>query len=174
SAGAASQAESVPQPLEDIRPGIARRISRRLVLLLTFAAAGLLIFCYTDMGHNIKYLSPAELRDLINQSTPGELRVNILVEHYRSLWHESPDTYQSFDVEVRKDGKTARYVANVGGATVALLAQKGIACRTYVAGRDFEILGTPGRMLPVLAAFVLAISVIFLLKRRHPAVSATR
>ena len=97
------------------------------------------------------------------------MRVSILVEHYRSLWHESPDTYSSFWVEVRKDGKTTKYSAPADGVTMALLAQKGIACRTYVAGRDFEILGTPGRMLPVLAAFVLAISVIFLLKRRRPA-----
>ena len=37
-----------------------------------------------------------------------------------------------------------------------------------------KILGTPGRMLPVLAAFVLAISVIFLLKRRHPAGSTVK
>ena len=53
SAGAASQAEPVPQPVEDIRPGIARRISRRLVLFLTVAAAGLLVFCYTDTNHNV-------------------------------------------------------------------------------------------------------------------------
>lgn len=169
SAGAANQAEPVPQPVEDIRPGIARRISRRLVLFLTVAAAGLLVFCYTDTNHNVGHPSPAELRDIINQNTPAELRVSILVEHYRSLWHESPDTYSSFWVEVRKDGKTTKYSAPADGVTMALLAQKGIACRTYVAGRDFEILGTPGRMLPVLAAFVLAISVIFLLKRRRPA-----
>ncbi|HKW30883.1 MAG TPA: hypothetical protein VJT54_16235, partial [Verrucomicrobiae bacterium] len=120
-------------------------------------------------GHNIGHLSPAELRDLINQSTPGELRVSILVEHYRSLWHESPDTYQSFEVEARKGGKLARYSASVDEATLALLAQKGIACPTYVAGRDFEILGTPGRLLPLLAAFVLATGAIFLFKRRRAA-----
>ena len=68
----------------------------------------------------------------------------------------------------------AKYTADVDEATLALIAQKGISCRTYVAGRDYEILGTPGRMLPVLAAFVLAISVIFLLKRRHPARSTVK
>jgi RNA polymerase sigma factor (sigma-70 family) len=168
------QSEPVPQLVKDIPPGTARKLSRRLVLLLTVAAAGLLVFCYTDMGHNVGVLSPAGLRDLINQSTPGELRVSILVEHYRSLWHESPDTYQSFSVETRQDGKTARYSANVDEATLALLAQKGIACPTYVAGRDFEILGTPGRLLPLLAAFVLAIGVIYLIKRRRAASSAVK
>jgi hypothetical protein len=49
---------------------------------------------------------------------------------------------------------------------LALLQQKGIACPTYVAGRDFEILGAPGRFLPVLAGFVLGIGGIYLLKRR--------
>jgi RNA polymerase sigma factor (sigma-70 family) len=107
--------------VEDLRPGTARRISLRMVLMLAIAAAGLLVFCYTDTNHNVRYPSPAELRDIINQSTPAELRVSILVEHYRSLWHESPDTYSSFWVEVRKDGKSAKYSAMVDEATLALL-----------------------------------------------------
>lgn len=169
-----STIEPVSQPVDSIQPGPGRRISRRLVLLLTVAAAGLLVFCYTDMGHNIGHLSSAELRDLINQSAPGELRVSILVQHYRSLWHESPDTFSSFWVEVRKAGKTAKYSAPTDGVSTALLAQKGIACPTYVAGRDFEILGTPGRLLPLLAAFVLAISAIFLFQQRRRLRSAPK
>lgn len=165
--GAPEHGKPVPQPVENLQPGPTRRISWRLVLFLTVAAAGLLVFCYTDTNHNVGHPSPAELRAIINQSTPAELRVSILVEHYRSLWHESPDTHSSFWVEVRKDGKTAKYSANVDDATLALLKQKGIADRTYVAGRDFEILGTPGRLLPLLAAFVLAMGAIFLYQHRR-------
>ena len=174
SAGAVSQAEPVPQPVEDIRPGIARRISRRLVLLLTVAAAGLLVFCYTDTNHNVGNLTGAGLRDLINQTAPGNLKVSIMEGHDHSFYREYPSMYRYFWVEVGKDGKAAKYTAEVDETTLALIAQKGISCRTYVAGRDYEILGTPGRMLPVLAAFVLAISVIFLLKRRRPARSTAK
>jgi RNA polymerase sigma factor (sigma-70 family) len=171
---AMSPSEPVPRPGENIRTRVPRRISRRPVLFMTIAAAGLLVFCYADMGHNIGHPSSTELRDLINRSAPGELRVSIMVSHYRSLWHESPDTYRSFWVQVRKDGKTTRYSAPVDDATLALITQKGITCPTYVEGRDFEMLGTPGRLLPLLAAFVLAIGVIFLIKRRHAAGSAVK
>ena len=97
-----------------------------------------------------------------------------MVEHYRSLLHESPDTYRSFWVQVRKNGKTTRYSAPVDETTLALITQKGIACPTYVAGRDFEMLGTPGRLLPLLAAFVLAIGAIFLFKRHRAASSVVK
>jgi hypothetical protein len=73
-----------------------------------------------------------------------------------------------------KGGKVAKYTADVDETTLALIAQKGISCPTYVAGRDYEILGTPGRMLPLLAAFVLAISAIFLFKRRRAAGSMVK
>ncbi len=163
-----------PQPVEAGRLGQGRKISTRLVLFLTLAAAALLVFCFLDMGHNIRNLSSAEAQDLINQSAPGELRTSILVYHYRSIFHESPEVYRSLYVEVRKDGKSTRYDAPVDEAVAALLAQKGIACPTYIEGRDFEILGTPGRLLPFLAAFVLAIGAIFLVKRRCTAGSVAK
>ncbi len=80
----------IAQPVENIQPGPARRISRRLVLFLTIAAAGLLVFCYTDTNHNVGNLTGAGLRDLINQSTPGKLKVSIMEDHYHSLYRESP------------------------------------------------------------------------------------
>jgi hypothetical protein len=144
-----------------------KKISQRLILLMAVAAASLLVFCYMDMGHNIRYVSPAELRNLISQNNPNNLSISINVSHYRSIWGESKDMFRSFWIQVRADGKTARYTANVDDATLALLAQKGIACPTYVEGKDFEVLGTPGRYLPFMAAFVMTISGIFLLKRHR-------
>ena len=152
-------------PMETMRSGTTKKISWRPVWLLTLAATALLVFCYLDMGHNTVRPSPEELRAIINQSTPAELQASIQVSHYRSIWGESPETYRSFSIEVRKAGKATRYFAMVDEATVALLAQKGIACPTYIEGRDFEVLGAPGRYLPFLAAFVLAIGGIFVLKR---------
>jgi len=163
-----------PQPAEGNRPGIAGRISRRLVLFLTVAAAGLLVFCYTDTNHNVGQLTGAGLRDLINQSAPGNLKVSLMEGHDHSIYREYPSMYRYFWVEVGKDGKVAKYTAEVDETTLALIAQKGIPCRAYMAGRDYEILGTPGRMLPVLAAFVLAMSVIFLFRRRRPAGSRAK
>ena len=171
---AAGSVDSLSSSGQGSVSAVPRRGLRRAVLWLTLAAAGLLVFCYADMGHNVGRLSPDELRGLINQSAPGELRPCITVSHYRSIWGESAATFREFDVRVRKGGKTSRYVAPVDEATIALLAQKEIACPTYVAGRDFEILGTPGRLLPLLAAFVFAIGGLSLLTRRTASVSGSR
>jgi RNA polymerase sigma factor (sigma-70 family) len=171
--GAAGQGEPISEPVENFRPGIVQKISRRLVLFLTVAAAGLLVFCYLDMNHNVGHLTGAGLRDLINQGAPDNLKVSIMEGHNRSIWREYPTMYRHFWVEVGPGGKTAKYTADVDETTLALIAQKGISCRTYVAGRDYEVLGTPGRMLPFLAAFILGISIIYLLKRR-PAGPATK
>lgn len=157
--------ETATQPLEAIPSNFPKRISRRLVWFMTITAAALLVYSFFDMHHNIVRPSPEEFRAIINQSTPEQLRVGVAVSHYRSLWREYPETYRYLWVEVRKGGKNTTYLGSADEATLALIAQKGIACPTYVEGRDFEILGTPGRFLPFLAAFVLAIGAIFLLKR---------
>ncbi|MDR3456634.1 MAG: sigma-70 family RNA polymerase sigma factor [Verrucomicrobiae bacterium] len=146
-----------------------RKFYRRPILLLTAAAASLLVFCYLDMRHNVVNLSADELHGLVNQTAPANLTASISVSHYRSIWGESPDTFRSFLIEVHQNGKTTSYWAPADDANVALLAEKGIKCPTYIQGRDFEVLGTPGRFLPFLAAFVLFMGFIYLRKRSRPA-----
>lgn len=153
--------------------GIFWRISRRTVPFIAVAAAGLLIFCFLDTNHNVKGLKPDEVRELIAQAAPGDLRVCITVQHYRSIWGESRDVFRQFRIEDRRPGKKAVYFTLVDDASVALIAQKGIPCPTYYQGRDFEVLGAPGRFLPVLAAFVLAIAILFLIKGRRSAMERT-
>jgi hypothetical protein len=65
-------------------------------------------------------------------------------------------------------------VCNVDIATLAVIKEKGVACPTYVAGRDFEILGAPGRLAVFLATFVLAVGLAFSLKRWFAARNQTR
>ena len=164
---AVEEVEPAVQPAETFFTLIPRRISRRLILLLTVAAASLLVFCYLDMGRShVLDLKPGEFQSLINQNPPADLTVSLWVSHYHSLLTGSAGVIRTFLAEVQKDGKTTRYWVPADDTTVALLAQKGIACPTYVQGRDFEVLGTPGRFLPFLAAFVLALGAIFLLRRR--------
>lgn len=155
---------------ENVSPGILWRVSRRLVPLIAIAATGLLVFCFLDTNHNVKGLKATEVHDLINQTTPGDLRVSITVQHYRSIWGESPETFRTLRIEDLRPGKKVLYFSLADDANVALLGEKGIACPTYIQGRDFEVLGTPGRFLPLLAAFILAITILFLIKGRRLAV----
>jgi hypothetical protein len=147
--------------------GFVVRNGRRVILLLTIAAGALLVFCYFDMRHDLRRVDAREVKDIIEKNDPQNLRVHISVSHYRSLWEESPDTYRTFLVRLTKDGQKTTYLAPVSEEAVSLLARKGIACPIYVQGRDFEVLGTPGRHLPFLTAFVLAIGAIFILKQRQ-------
>ncbi len=142
-----------------IQNGLRRMRPADTFAVTVIAAAGLLVFCYLDTHHNVVHLSPDEIHDIINASNPGELRISI------SVCGESPNVYRYFLMIVRRDGKTTTYSSPVEESIMALLAQKGIACPTHIRGRDFEVLGTPGRCLPLLCAFVLAIGAIFLLKR---------
>ncbi len=141
-----------------------RRISRRFVLFTTLAAFGLLIFCFFDMRHNVGHLSSDQLRELINRTAPADLQVSVSESHYRSLWGESPETFRTFLVQEKTGGKKKAYWAPVQETNLALLAQKGIPCPVYIQGRDFEVLGTPGRFLPLLCSFILGIGGIFLLR----------
>jgi len=168
-APAGVQEETVAPVSEFIPAFIPRSILRRLIVLLTVAAAALLVFCYMDMRHNVVQLSADELHSLLNKTAPADLTASISVSHYRSLWGESPEMFRTFSIEARKDGKKMNYSAAVDAASLTWMEQKGITVPTYVEGRDFEVLGAPGRFLPLLAAFVLATGLIFLLKRARAA-----
>lgn len=145
--------------------GKASGLSRRAILLTTLAASALLVFCFLDMRHNVGHLTPAQLRELITQSVRSELTANIMETHPRSVCGDSSNTIRTFSIEVNKDGKKRSYLVPVDEGNVQLLAQKRIACPTYVQGRDFEVLGAPGRFLPVLAAFAIGLGAFFLVKR---------
>ncbi len=148
-----------------------RRISGRLVFFVTLIAAALLVFCYLDMAHNVVRIDTEKACALIGDCPASELQACVTVAHYRSLWREYPDVFQTLSLVVKQSGKKTRYWAPVSKGALELLAQKGVACPTYVQGKDFEVLGTPGRFLPFLAAFVLGLGALFLFKRRRMALS---
>jgi RNA polymerase sigma factor (sigma-70 family) len=145
--------------------GAIRKISPRLVFLLTVAAAALFTFCFLDTNHATRiFVSPAELREAIGQNDPKQLQASVTESHNRSLFGESPEVTRSLRIVVGEGRKRIIYFAGADEETSALLKEKGIECPTYVQGRDFEVLGTPGRLLPILAAFVLAVGGVFLVK----------
>src|SRR5690348_8394103 len=61
-AAPADRSEMISRTETSLIPSPIWRISPRLVWFLTLAAAALLVFCYLDMGHNIRRLSTPELQ----------------------------------------------------------------------------------------------------------------
>ena len=117
----------------------------------------LLIFCYHDMHHNLSYLKPSELRDYIARVDPSRVKFIESENHYRSLFKTSPETFRTFYIHDTSSGKTVDYVASADSDTEQLLAARAIPFRLIYEGRDFEVLGTPGRLLPLLAAFIIGV-----------------
>jgi hypothetical protein len=147
----------------------ARKRFPRFILFTTVAAAGLFIFLLLDTNYNVQRPTATEIRAIISQNAPGSLRVSILEGHMHSLFHEYPEMYRTLWVVVRKDGKVTKYSSDVDDATLAVIKEKGVACPTYVSGRDFEVLGAPGRLSVFLIAFIVAIGGVFWLMRRAAA-----
>jgi RNA polymerase sigma factor (sigma-70 family) len=149
---------------------VPRRKTRRLVLFLTVAATGLLVFCFMDTGKGFVSVAPAQMRDIIATNLAANVDASVMVEQDHSIWGESSGVSRTLEVRLRNDRSRVRYWMDADDAMLALLAQKGINYPTYVSGRDYEVLHTPGRLLPLLTAFVLAIGAMFLLTRngRNP------
>ena len=153
--------------VQDLKAKPTARTSPRLVLFLTLSAAALLAFCLLNANYKVGHLSATELRDLVLQNPASNLNVYILQGPDRHLIGPDTGIYREFWIVLRKDGNTSNYTAEATDEAVKLLAQKGVACPTRIAGRDYEVLGAPGRYLPLLAAFVLATGGVLLWIRRQ-------
>lgn len=126
-----------------------------------------------------RYQSPiCQLAVVIGENPPGNVKEYLEEYHERSLfnkfhpfWESSGWSYGLW-VTITKDNKTTRCRTacfnNPPDAMVAQFQQRGIVCETLRQGRDFEVLGTPGRMLIFLAAFVLGMGVLYLITGRSP------
>jgi uncharacterized membrane protein len=139
----------------------------RIVAWVTVGALGLLIFCLCDTNFRIQNLDVSEMQNIIQKTAPAELRTWVLQVHPHSLFKSDPSWMKFLWVEVRHDGKVTKYSSRFDESTVTTINGKGVDCPTYVQGRDFEILGTPGRMLPFIAAFVVGIGAVYLIRTRR-------
>jgi hypothetical protein len=155
-AGSAVVSEAKPQSVK----------RTRVVAWVTVGALGVLIFCLWDMNFKIQNMSTSEIQNIVQKTDAGELSAHVLQVHPYSLFKNAPSWMKFVWVEVHHNGTVTRYSSNFDEATVAMITAKGVECRTYVQGRDFEILGTPGRLLPFISAFVVGIGAVYLIRTR--------
>jgi RNA polymerase sigma factor (sigma-70 family) len=140
-------------------PEMAMKKKSRLVLWVIVAmlgAACLLGFVLSDSNNHIQHITAAEVQKMAADSQGKDIQFS--VTQYQS-------GYSDFFVILRENGKRLMFSAPMDDATLAVIKQQGIACPTYVQGRDFEIFGWPGKFLPVFCIFILAIGGVVLLRR---------
>lgn len=143
---------------------------RRTVAIVTIAVAALLIFCLFDTNYSLRFVGSKEIQNVLQQNKPADLKVWIMQTYPRTIFRTYTDQppIRSLRVEVRTNGsKPVEYYADLDNVTTALIAAKGLDCPTYIQGRDFEILGAPGRMLPFITAFLFGIGVFYLFRTRR-------
>ena len=116
------------------------------VVLAMLVAGGFLALGLSDTNWKVDRISTAEARKLIlEKSKDGEF----FVLHFQNGREE-------FWIKLRENGNLSKSIAPADQSTLALLAEKGIQCPTYVQGRDFEIFGWEGKLLMGLCLLVLA------------------
>jgi hypothetical protein len=121
------------------------------VALATIGMAGLVVFYFFDMNWHVRSISSAEAQKLIEAHPDARFSISQYQSGARLLW-----------IVVRENGKQTKFTAPVDNTTTAALTKSGISCRTYVQGRDFEILGWPGRFLFLVAIFAFAAGIVVL------------
>lgn len=127
--------------------------------------ACVLLICLLDLGSQPvfehHYLTAEETRKLIAERANATFSVEQYEAGPRRLLVRLPEK-----------GKFFGFYAPVNESTLALLAQKGIACPTHVYGRHFLGLPGPQQYSSLLSMFLVAAGVVTLLKRPRQFASA--
>jgi RNA polymerase sigma factor (sigma-70 family) len=148
-----SQTTREPEVVSDTRTK--KRVVFWVVIAMVVAACPL-GFSLLDTNWKVQHITAAEVQKMVADSKGKEIQFSI--SQYQNgisvCW-----------VSLRENGKRAKFWAPVDDATLALLKEQGIKYPISVQGRDFEVLGWPGKFLPVFCLFILAIGVVVLLRK---------
>ena len=149
------QSQAIPEP-EAVSD---TRVKKRVVLWVVIA----MVIAACPLGDSLLHfdwkarrITAAEVQKMVANSQGKEIQFSI--QQYQNgisvCW-----------VSLRENGKRARFWAPVDDATLALLKEQGIQYPIHVQGRDFEVLGWPGKFMPVFCIFILAIGGVVLLRQ---------
>lgn len=145
------------EPAAEPAPPITRKRFIVWVALGTFCMTVLLVYGFFMSGDwQKKRVSPAEAQAFIATHPAAELYVV-----------KAPNHLSVLVVPIPENERHSRYrylMAGLNQPTLSFLQQSGRSYRTLVQGRDFEVLGLPGRLLFVLAFLIVAAGVAILVR----------
>lgn len=114
---------------------------------------GVLALSLYDTNWHVRRISSAEAQKIVSAHPKAEFSIHQYQSGLKLLWIVLPE----------KDGP-AKFMARLDESTLSLLHKSDIRYETFVQGRDFEVLGWPGRLLFLLAIFVLAAGAVILVR----------
>ena len=109
----------------------------------------------------VQRITRAELQEIVADHKDAKFAISQYQTGHRLL-----------SIELPEKGRHFRYEMPANEPALAVLRGRGIVCPTYVQGRDFEVLGAPGRWTGVMAVFILAAGTVILLKRKKYPIAA--
>jgi len=149
-------------------PSASKGVSRAWVALATVGMAVVLAFSILDMGGwQSKHITSQAALDLIAARNDAKIYVLEYQDGAKTLELLVPRLEEA-------TRKPIRYVAPLDKSALQALDSSGAAYKILRQGQDFEIFGWPGRMLFLLAAFVVVAGIVVLLRaRKRPEPNAT-
>jgi RNA polymerase sigma factor (sigma-70 family) len=150
------QSQPAYEPEVAVNPGKKKRLVLWVIIAM-FGTACLLGLVLSDTNKKVRHITAAEVQKMVADGKGKQ------AEYFCILQFQNGSS--NFWIALRENGKRANFSAPVDDATLALVKAQGIKCPTYVSGRDFEVFGWPGRLLPVFCIFILAIGGVVLLRR---------
>jgi len=148
------------QPAFEPEVAVNPRKNKRFVLWVIIAMIGtacLLGLVLSDTNKKAQHMTAAEVQKMVADGKGKEAEYFCIQQFQNGS--------SNFWITLRENGKRTYVSAPVDDTTLTLLKEQDIKCPTYVSGRDFEIFGWPGRLLPVFCIFILAIGGVVLLRR---------
>ena len=127
------------------------------VIIAMIGSAGLLVMVLSDTNKPVQRVTAVEIQKMVADGTAKQAKYFCILQFQNGV--------SNFWITMPEDGKEVHYSAPVDDATLALVKAQGINCPTYVSGRDFEVFGWPGKLLPVFCVFILAIGIVVLVRR---------
>jgi RNA polymerase sigma factor (sigma-70 family) len=128
------------------------------VVLAMIAAGAFFALGLSDTNGKIDRISTAEAQKIISDKSQ-DAEFFVMRFYYHSAVRSSADYHDELWIRLQENGRFSKFIAPADAATLALLAERGIECPTYVQGRDFEIFGWQGKLLMGLCLLILAASV---------------
>jgi lipopolysaccharide/colanic/teichoic acid biosynthesis glycosyltransferase len=135
--------------------GKVKRLFLWSLALATILAGAFLALAMSDSNWKIDRIPSAQAQKIIT-SKGRDAEFFVMRSFYHSAFKQSDQYYDDLWIKFQEDGKVCKFVTSADAATLALLAQQGINCPTYVQGRDFGVFGWQGRLLMPLLLLILA------------------
>ncbi len=182
---------AVGQPIKVLKKRVIIWLTLGIILPVGFLGISLYAVL-SEPAWSIRFISEAQVEKLIAEHKDGTYRIDESKNGTKLLWVKLPESGQGVEstlallardgivtmdaehylnttnsvwMKLPETGRRVEFIIPADESTLALLKEKGIAYSTSVEGRDYEVLGLPGKLTWLLSFFIAPMGMVILLRR---------